>query len=152
MTRELVKDRPATPSKGPAGELEASLQKLLGALSRPLPDRPEVARRTQDCLPALDRALADLTPVVFDGPAVERLVRRFNDPDAWRTVASWDHAAQRYLDLVPLRQAWQHLDRDHSQNQQQLADKLRDLLRTLEFGADLNSPRGFDPAEVVPRR
>jgi hypothetical protein len=53
---------------------------------------------------------------------------------------------------VPLRQAWKHLDRDHSQDQQQLADKLRDLLRTLEFGADLNSPRGFDPAEVVPRR
>jgi hypothetical protein len=84
----------------------------------------------------------------MDGPAVERLINELNSPCAWQTVSGWDHAAQRYLGLVPLAEAWQRLDQNQRAKQAQLGVALRKLLEKIQFKDDLNSPRGFDPARI----
>jgi hypothetical protein len=137
---------------GPAGTpaFGRQLEDLRAVMSQPFPVRERVIVSVKDTIDSTDRELAGLSKLILDGPIVERLIRRFDDPKSWQTVSDWDHAAQRYLALVPQMQAWKRLDPGKGSEQQQLAEKLHELLKKLEFKNDTNSPRQEDPAQFRP--
>jgi hypothetical protein len=128
-----------------------ALRSMSQEMNRPNPDAGAVRRTAEACSRALDRPIAFLWP---DGgrnrplqpSQIRGLIESLSRPDEWGKVTSWDHAAQRYLALVPLNQAWRLLDQAPANKQQALIDDLDDLLCKLRFPEGYDSPRGFDPA------
>ena len=152
MTFALTESRVVRRPKGDNREFGTPFRELLELMNQPVPDQDKIAARVDDCIALIDRELKGLTRTVLDGPTVERLIRGLDCADAWKTVRSWDHATQRYLALVALRQAWSRLDQDQREEQGRLGDELKQLLQELQFKGAQNSPSGFDPARVVPGR
>jgi hypothetical protein len=152
MTRALTESRVVTTPRGDKREFGTTFQELLKLMNQPVPDQDKIAGHVDDCLALIDRELNGLSSTVLKGPTVERLICGFDCDDAWQTVRDWDHATQRYLALVALRQAWERLDGNQREEQARLGNKLKELLRKLQFKKDENSPSGFDPANVLPGR
>jgi Cytochrome c554 and c-prime len=152
MTRALAESRIATIPSGDKGEFVTPYQELLKLMNQPVPDQAKIAPHVDDCIALIDRELDGLSMTVLEGPTVERLICGFDCDDAWQSVGSWDHATQRYLALVALRQAWERLDRNQREEQERLGIELKELLRKLQFKEDQNSPSAFNPARVIPAR
>jgi hypothetical protein len=138
-----------------ANEFESALRSLIKEMSRPIPDAAAVNPLAEQGIKALDDLISDLSArpassPPFDAVGVERLTNGFNHPAAWNQVMSWDHAAQRYLALVPLNQARGRLDPRRAADQQALSDELRALLDRLRFPPGYDSPRKFDPRRRPP--
>jgi hypothetical protein len=127
-------------------------QELLKLMNQPVPDQAKIAPHVGVCIALIDRELNGLSTTVLTGPTVERLICGFDCNDAWKSVGSWDHAAQRYLALVALRQAWERLDRNQREEQERLGIELKVLLRKLQFKDAQNGPNGFNPTRVAPGR
>jgi hypothetical protein len=134
------------PAVGPGAK--RTPDNLQDVMSRPFPGKAQVEKATKDAIGLLDREIARVSKVSLDGPAVERLIRELDAPNSWDSARSWDHAAQRYLALVPLNQAWKRLDPAQLSEQNLLAERLYRLLEKLGFKDELNSPRDYDPATV----
>jgi Cytochrome c554 and c-prime len=132
------------------GEFVTALESLTGEMSRSIADAVKVRRLAETGIKIIDPLIREFSllpdgssPV--DANVVNKLITGLNDSDAWNTVASWDHAAQRYLALVPLNQARRKLD----PIQPDLAEDLRKILSRLTFPTGFDSPRGFDPRRVL---
>ncbi len=152
MTRALAESRVVTMPSGDKREFGTPYQELVKLMNQPIPDQAKIAPHVDDCIALIDRELNRLSTTVINGPTVERLICGFDCDDAWQSVGSWDHATQRYLALVALRQTWERLDPHQRQEQERLGNELKELLRKLRFNEAQNSPSGFDPARVVPGR
>ena len=131
-------------------EFQSALKSLAGEMCRPLPDATLVKPMADNGIKVLDGVIQRYSTrpapaLLFDAAGVERLINGLNGREAWNTVASWDHAAQRYLALVPLNQARGRLEPRRQMEQKALSEKLHDLLSQLSFPKDFDSPRGFDP-------
>ena len=118
-----------------------------------MPDLAVVKVMADQCIKGLDGVILRFSTrpapaLLFDAAGIERLINGLNRPEAWNKVASWDHAAQRYLALVPLNQARGRLDSRRLTEQKALSDELRNLLGRLSFPKDYDSPRGFDPGRL----
>jgi hypothetical protein len=134
-------------------EFQLALKSLVTAMSRPIPDAAALKPMAEKGINALEGLIQELSirPAFsppFDAIGVEQLIDGFNRREAWNTVASWDHAAQRYLALVPLNQARGGLDPGRRTEQQALSDELRVLLDRLRFPAGYDSPPAFDPGRL----
>lgn len=130
-------------------EFEAAIGRLTGEMSRPVPTSAKVRELADSAIVPLERRLASVSSRTFSASDVERVVKAFRDPDAWKRVDSWDHAAQRYLGLVPFRQSWISLAPDRKADQDLLGRELDGLRKQLMFGETLDSPRrGFAPAAL----
>ncbi len=119
-------------------------------MSRPVPDPAVVKSMADQCIKALDGVILRFSTqpasaLLFDAAGVERLINGLNRPEAGNKVASWDHAAQRYLALVPLNQARGRLDSRRQTEQKALSDELHNLLGRLSFPTGYDSPRGSIP-------
>jgi hypothetical protein len=126
---------------------------LVREMSRPTPNAGAVRDMAAKAIKALERPIATLgtrgggaTP--FNASKVEQLIGAFDSREHWGGVASWDHAAQRYLALVPLNQARAKLNPGRAKEQQALDAKLHALFGKLSFPKGVDSPRGFDPARL----
>jgi hypothetical protein len=122
-------------------------------MSRPIPDAAAVKPMAEDGIKALDGLIPELSKrptgaVPFNAAGVAQFVDRFNRPDAWKNVKSWDHAAQRYLALVSLNQARGRLDPGLVKKEQAFSQELRGLLEKLRFPEGYDSPRAFDPGRL----
>jgi len=150
MARALVlADKPAGSDPRDDRKLfEIAIEKLLTEMTKPVPERKEIARHVDAVLEPLDRRLRDVSSRSFPLAEVERFITMFNDPKAWEGVDCWDHATQRYLALVPFYQVWCRLGSDRVADQRKLKQRLDELLRKLKFDEGFDSPRGFDPAQV----
>lgn len=113
--------------------------------------RREAARTARRLSESLDAWIRRLETAPMDAPTVARLLEAFNTKDGWARVHNWDGAAQRYLALVPLRQALRALD--PSRDDPALRDELARLLERLRFPPGEDGPgRAFDPAALRPSR
>jgi hypothetical protein len=126
-----------------------SLGQLAVGMGRVVPDSVVAVKRANDVSRSLSRCLAVLATKRFDAGEVERLIERLDRPDAWRRIASWDEAVQRYLALQSLWKAWTLLDPQKQNGQEWLKGRLIDLEQRLVLGAGFNSPSGFDPAKLL---
>ena len=133
--------------------LQAALKSLVAEMSRPIPNPDKVKSMAEVGIKALD----DLIREYSIGPTssrlstdarVEHLIEVFNHLAAWKKVASWDEAAQRYLALVPLNQARGRLNSERRTDQKALTDELRALVDKLVYPKNFDSPRGFDPSRL----
>jgi hypothetical protein len=138
-------------------ELQSALKALAGEMCRPVPDAAVVKPMADKGIKALDGMISRYSTrpapaQLFDAAAVEQLIDVLNCPEAWNKVASWDHAAQRYLALVPLNQSRGPLDSPRQSEQKAFSEKLHHLLDQLSFPQDYDSPRGFDPGRLPVER
>jgi hypothetical protein len=139
------------PDPGARAAASASLDplaRLAIEMSRTAPDPAIVNRESHMAADQLRRCVIDLDRTRFDAGLVERLITAINRSQAWDRVASWDEAVERYLALVPLRQAWIGLNPSRKADQDQLAARLEDLRSKLNFPPGFDSPSGFDPAKL----
>jgi Cytochrome c554 and c-prime len=133
--------------------VQSALQSLATEMSRPMPEVASVTQLADKAIKAIDGVIREFSVRLavsspLSGVAVERMIADLNRPEAWSKVASWDHAAQRYLALVPLNQARGRLDPRRQSEQKALSDELHKLLDRLTFPKDFDSPRGFDPGRL----
>lgn len=126
-----------------------AIRKLTGEMSKPSPDTGKVQEFVRTALEPLDRRFDAAASRTYSASDVERILNSLNAPDSWKHVRSWDHAAQRYLGLVPLRQAWTLLAPDRRDDQDRLRLELEDLRKRLRFDDTLDSPRReFNPTTL----
>jgi hypothetical protein len=125
--------------------LRTALNQLTQEMSQLVPDRQRSARLAHDGVRQLEQLQLDLSRHTFTMPEVEALIQRWNAPEAWRKVSSWDNATQRYLSLVPLHQVWSRLDRDRPAELGKLRTQLESARDKLRFPQGYDSPRHFDP-------
>jgi hypothetical protein len=147
MPRELAKEFIRDPA---AGRFSESIDDLGVLMASPAPERARVAAATRKTELALGRCLEVLASAPFDARQVETLISVVNRQEAWKRVASWDEATQRYLALVPLYQALVELAPDRPAAVEPLRRQLDILLQKLKFPPGFDSPSGFDPG-LLPR-
>jgi len=88
----------------------------------------------------------------FERGDIKRLIAQIDTPETWSKIRTWDQAALHYLTLVPLYQTWCRLAPEEQGRQAMLKDRLEALMRALAFPDPLESPAGFDPAQLpIPR-
>jgi hypothetical protein len=130
----------------------ANCIKALGALSEamasPIPDEGAVQEKARAAGKELGSCLDELAKKPLTSRAVQQLIDRLDRADAWKNVASWDEACQRYLALVPLSQSMVALDPDCKSAYDRLASRLKDLHCTLMFEPGSDSPRQFSPGQL----
>jgi hypothetical protein len=130
-------------------EFQSALKSLTEEMSRPAPDSATVKRIADNGIEAVEALIRDFSiRPPFNAAVVEQLIDGLNRREAWKEVASWDHAAQRYLALVPLNQARGLLDPRRVDKQQALSSDLHAILKCLRFPDGFDSPRGFDPGRL----
>jgi hypothetical protein len=152
MTAALL-ESPVLSADARAKAFLSVLQPLSAETSRPIPDATAVKRMAEQGIRALDGVIQEFStgPASsrrFDAAGVEQLIDGFNHRESWNKVASWDHAAQRYLALVPLNQAWHPESPGRAKQQEALSQQLRAVLEKLRFPEGYDSPRGFDPGRL----
>jgi hypothetical protein len=148
MSQDLMK----ASAKPDAGEewapFRATLDALLREMRKPVPARDKVASAAREGAKALGQRQEGLSSLTQSAGEIQARIKQLNDPAAWQQVDGWDQAAQRYLALVPLLQAWSRLAPGESSEQNALAGQLQSLLGTLRFPPDHDSPRAFDPQQM----
>jgi hypothetical protein len=152
MTAALLENSTVR-DRGKVKEFQTALKLLTTAMSRPNPHAAAVRPMAERGIAALDGLIQEFSirpasSIPFNAAGVEQLIDGFNRREAWNTVANWDHAAQRYLALVPLNQARGRLDSVGFKEQQALSAELRTLFDKLRFPEGYDSPRGIDPATL----
>jgi len=125
-----------------------SLDQLKAEMVRLDSDRTRVIKQADQAASPLNRSLERLDSMSLNQRTIERLIQVIDGKEAWKGVNGWDQAAQRYLAIVPLRQALIRLDPGRRQAMQPLKTRLESLLRKLRFPEGLDSPRGFDPTPL----
>jgi hypothetical protein len=126
----------------------ASLDRLMATMGKSVPDRKQAIEAARQCSDEIKARLPDVTKRAWNGAEIEGMIDKVNDPKAWGQVGNWDAAAQRYLRLVPLHQAWCALAPQSGLAQQTLRKQLEELLGKLKFPPGYDSPRLFNPAGV----
>jgi hypothetical protein len=130
-------------------DFRASLDLLNTTMGKSAPDRQRAIEAARACSGELKMRLSNIGKRSWTVADVEAMINHVNDPQAWKTVRSWDAAAGRYLRLVPLSQAWVALrPRGSEAQQQQLRKRLEALLGDLRFPTGYDSPPRFDPARI----
>lgn len=125
-----------------------SLDQLKAEMVRPNSDRTRVNKQADQAATLLNGSLDRLNSMPLDQGTIERLIRAIDGDEAWKGVSGWDQAAQRYLAIVPLRQALYGLDPGRKEAMEPLKTRLESLLEKLRFPEGLDSPRGFDPTPL----
>lgn len=109
--------------------------------------RREAARRAAELSGALDGWARRLDATPLEPATIDRLMGELRSADGWARVHNWDGAAQRYLALVPLRQAL--LLVQPPRDDPALRDELARLLEDLRFPPGSDSPRReLDPTTL----
>jgi hypothetical protein len=139
--------RPAVDARSATESVE-SLAGLAAEMSKTVPDPTTANRLAKTAADRVSRRASALAKTRFDAGEVEGLITAINRPEAWDRVESWDEAAQRYLALVPLRQAWTELAPARKADQDQLAARLEQVRARLIFPPGLDSPGGFEPGKL----
>jgi hypothetical protein len=121
------------------------LDQVKAAMSRLDSNRLLVAEQAGRAVSILNSSLDRLDSMVLDQHVIERLIQALDGTESWKNVSSWDQAAQRYLALVPLRQALIRLDPAYGSALLPLKTRLELLQQKLRFPDGLDSPYGFDP-------
>jgi hypothetical protein len=145
LARELAKEFIADPS---AAEFSRSVEDLTALMASLAPERAKIAAISGEAAQALDRCLGALEAKPMDARQVEMLLNAVNRPEAWKGVASWDEAAQRYLAVVPLYQARLALAPESAPQLQSVRWQLGLLLDKLRFLPGTSSPSTFDPNQL----
>jgi predicted CxxxxCH...CXXCH cytochrome family protein len=95
--------------EGGPSELAAQLQELRTTMEQPLPDRHAAAAQAAAASETLRRWLGSVSTERFDPPKLQTLMRHIRTPSTagstWTFEGGDDDETQRYLALVPLRQA-----------------------------------------------
>ena len=144
QTKDLMEQLlPAADAKAFEGALGPLTAKMAGLDSDPR----AVEGEAREAARSLGRALDSLATKRFHADDVRRLIDRYQRPGVDRPLG-WDEAAQLYLALVPLRQAWIALAPERKAEQDQLEARLEELRRRLAFPDGFDSPRRFDPARL----
>ena len=147
-TRELLEELVVDPDGRGCAK---SLDRLTTAMEKPATIE-QIKAAAHDASGTLEKCLAKVAAHQFDVGAIERLINRLDNPDAWGRDASWDEAAGRYLALIPLYQSWLPLDPGRAQDQQALRNRLGALLERLRFPKGSDSPRGFEAGRLPKER
>jgi hypothetical protein len=111
------------------------------------PDKT-VAERAKAAAAALDPMLKELGQAgkPLNVPALFRTVARSGEKAA---AESWDNAAQYYLALAALHNAWK--DTRQAPPPKGVRPALLDLAEQLPFPPGYDSPRNFDPGKIRPQ-
>ncbi len=110
-----------------------------------MPDAKAVAAAAQGAAEAARRCVDAMAGKRISADEVARLIARI---DTWAGVNGWDEATQRYLSLAALRQSWVELDPSRKADQDDLARKLEEIRKRLQFPDGLDSPGLFDPTKL----
>jgi hypothetical protein len=148
MAQDLIKASTKPDASEEWKPFKATLEALLREMRKPVPGRDKVASEAREGAKDLGQRLEGLSSDTRFAAEIQARIKQFNDPVAWQQVDGWDQAAQRYLALVPLLQAWGKLAPGQSREQNALASQLQSLLGTLRFPQDHDSPRAFDPRQM----
>jgi hypothetical protein len=124
-----------------------ALDELSKVMASPIPDECAAQEKARAAAKELGSCLDELAPKRLSGGAVQQLLDRLNSGDAWKNVASWDEACQRYLALVPLRQSMVAMDPDRKSTFDALESRLQDLRCKLMFPPGSDSPRELDASQ-----
>lgn len=126
-------------------ELAASFQSLHAQMGRLSADPGKVAGEARSVSEALARWLQSVPEQSsrLDATTVKSLIDSFDSPEARASVAGWDHAAQRYLALQPLRLSLKDLNPGWADAP--LKSELDQLFRKLQFPRGFDSPRRYLP-------
>ena len=128
-----------------------SLADLRLEMGRAVPDRAGVAALCERLAGELVTKRQAAATEPMGAAQVRARIAQIDNPSAWSSVASWDEAAQRYLALVPLLQAWKVLEPHRSTEQDSLRHTLEEKLKSLRFAPEFASPAGFDPGSFSKR-
>jgi hypothetical protein len=148
MAQDLIKASAKPDASEEWKPFKATLEALLGEMRKPVPDRDKVALVARGGAKDLGQRLEGLSSDTRSAAEIQARIKQLNDRAAWQQVDGWDQAAQRYLALVPLLQAWGKLAPGQSREQNLLASELQGLLGKLRFPPDHDSPRAFDPRQM----
>ncbi len=129
-----------------------SMSPLSKEMAKTLPDTRALEGTSRAVIDVLDNCLALVAERRLTSVEVERLITGCARQGTSDRSASWDEAAQRYLALVPLRQAWIKLAPEKTSEQERLRAQLEELRSQLVFPANFESPRGFNPSTIRPAR
>jgi hypothetical protein len=144
MTRAFAREE-SSANLDPNGDwarFDTSIKRLIAEMSRPNPDRAKVTSLADAAITPLRRRLSVVSERVFSTADVEHTIASFNDPDAWKNVGDWDHAVQRYLGIVSIRQAWVMLAPERHSDHEALRKELDRLRSRLRFDEAGDGPRG----------
>jgi hypothetical protein len=146
-------EHPASCDRETAKDIRSVIQPIVDEMSRPVPDADVIEKLADRGALALERWIAALgnradSARLFDAATVEQLVDFFDRRVTWERVTNWDEAAQRYLALVPLRQAWVELAPGRKDEQDRLKTRLERVRSKLQFPEGFDSPKGFDPGKL----
>lgn len=146
MTKELAAD-PALGDPAVVAAFDEARQAMGGPWDGRDDLRRDAARKADALRQALDGWARRLDAAPLDAATVGRVLAGLNSPEGWKSVPNWDAATQRYLALVPLRQALVKLD--PARDDPGLRDELVRLLEKLRFPPDEDGPgRQFNPADL----
>jgi hypothetical protein len=146
MARELASDE-ALGDETVAAAFGQARQAVGGPWDARDEARHDAATKAEHLAQALDGWARQLGDRRLDATVVARLLGNIHSPESWTKVHNWDGATQRYLALVPLRQALVKLD--PAREDPTLRDELVKLLDRLRFPPDEDGPgRTFNPAEL----
>ena len=110
-----------------------SLDQLKAEMVRLNSDRTRVIKQAAQAATLLNGPLDRLDSMSLDQRTIDRLIRAIDGEEAWKGVNGWDQAAQRYLAIVPLRQALIKLDPGRKEAMQPLKTRLESLLREAQI-------------------
>jgi hypothetical protein len=145
LVGELTERLGAPPDARPSKE---ALARLAEEMARPGPRRTVVSKESRHAAESLRRYLMGPGVPRFQAGDVQRLIAAIDQPEAWKRVASWDEAAQRYLSLLWLNQAWVDLAGDKKEARAEIAARLDEIRVKLMFPRGFDSPGGFDPGRL----
>jgi hypothetical protein len=121
------------------------LRKLHEVMQTPTPDRTDVLRLARTAAGQLEpRGLARSISTPAGASTLEERLARVEHGGKGPAEATWDEAAQRYLALAALQNAFS----DQGRKSPPLAVHLRALRKDLRFPEGFDSPRDFDPFRV----
>jgi len=125
-----------------------SLGRLAREMAKPNPRRTVVNQESRQAVESLNRYLMGPGARHFQAGEVDHLIAALDQPEAWKRVASWDEAAQRYLALLWLRQASVDFAGDRKTAEVELKARLDEIFGKLIFPRGFDSPNGFDPGKL----
>lgn len=127
------------------GNVEAarSLTQLVDAINQPAPPAEEVRSRAGAAVNAYSRWLDTIKNARVAPDQAQRLMASCRN---WDKVASWDHAAQRYLALAALRESL--LRQAPELVEPDSRDRLLELFDFLRYKPTEDGPREFDPGRL----
>jgi hypothetical protein len=127
-------------------ELRAVLQELRASMAKGSPKREMIREKAARGLDILQRQWSKLERELSKPAPVPALFRNILEKDQAQAVSGWDGAAQTYLALAALHQAW--IESEARRPPAAVKQALQSLRRDLFFPGGFDSPRRFDPAAI----